>query len=387
MLRLISMCISNLGPFYGVQLIDLSSEPNTPVSLIVGANGSGKTSIITALGWGLYGKEYQSDHHLVINKAAAKAGIKLAFVELIFRYGERLYTLKRLLETQENTYPKGSKNSLIVLDITDVTTPVGLDNPQSLINSILPLSVAKLMHLKSERVGDLVNENSGSTAIAEAIDTVLALYLNTVTVKNISVDINQCQTTKEVLRKIERAVNELLQDLDQSKALRFRGNEGSIKFDDSGRITISLAGSRANLSMSEIELLGIITLCETLNIISDEFFKLQYLENELPWRPSVVLDYPYLMDQDYLYITLTYLSNINFPLILISSPLNIKNIASHEIFSKKINFVSALVMHEQESRILPDIGFEMNGVYTALLVAGSSFEGTEVKRIGWQSSN
>jgi hypothetical protein len=93
------------------------------------------------------------------------------------------------------------------------------------------------------------------------------------------------------------------------------------------------------------------------------------------------------MDQDYLYITLTYLSNINFPLILISSPLNIKNIASHEIFSKKINFVSALVMHEQESRILPDIGFEMNGVYTALLVAGSSFEGTEVKRIGWQSSN
>jgi len=369
-----------------VQLIDLSSKPNAPVSLIVGANGSGKTSIITALGWGLYGKEYQTRHHLVINKAAVKDGIKIALVELSFRYGERLYILKRLIETQEKKYPKCLKNSLSILDITDITTPVGLDNPQSFINSILPLGVAKLTYLNSESAGDLVNENSGSTAIAEAIDTVLALNLNTVAVENTGVDIKRCQTTKEVLRKIERAVRELLQDLDQSKALRLLGNEGSINFDDGGRITISIAGSRANLSTSEMEFIGIITLCETLNIISAEFFNLRHLGNELPWRPSLVLDYPYLMDQDWLSITLTYLSNIHFPLILISNPLNIKNIASHEIFSRKISLVSALVMHEQENRILPDIGFEMNGVYTALLVAGSSFEGTEVKRIGWQSS-
>ncbi|MDO9044555.1 MAG: AAA family ATPase [Methanobacteriaceae archaeon] len=54
--------ITNFRPYYGTQTIHFSQDPNKNITLIQGNNGSGKTSLINAFTWCLYGEELHNDH-------------------------------------------------------------------------------------------------------------------------------------------------------------------------------------------------------------------------------------------------------------------------------------------------------------------------------------
>lgn len=183
MLRLTSIRISNLGPFYGEQLIDLNRKHDSPISIIVGANGSGKTSIIAALEWALYGQEYLKSYHLIINKDKDKSGVGFAFVELSFQYGQRLYSLKRQVDAQENVSPK-MQTSLSIFDVTETTVPVVIENPQNFINLIAPIDVAMLSYLDCERISDLADQSSESTTILQVIVASIAIHFDTLIEKD-----------------------------------------------------------------------------------------------------------------------------------------------------------------------------------------------------------
>lgn len=54
--------ITNFRPYYGTQTINFSQDPKRNITLIQGNNGSGKTSLLNAFTWCLYGEELHDDH-------------------------------------------------------------------------------------------------------------------------------------------------------------------------------------------------------------------------------------------------------------------------------------------------------------------------------------
>ncbi|MDZ4170829.1 MAG: AAA family ATPase, partial [Methanobacteriaceae archaeon] len=54
--------INNFRPYYGTQIIKFSQDPKKNITLIQGDNGSGKTSLLNAFTWCLYGEELHNDN-------------------------------------------------------------------------------------------------------------------------------------------------------------------------------------------------------------------------------------------------------------------------------------------------------------------------------------
>ena len=53
---IINIKISNFRSYYGLTNIDFITDSKKNITLISGKNGFGKTSFLTALIWGFYGK-------------------------------------------------------------------------------------------------------------------------------------------------------------------------------------------------------------------------------------------------------------------------------------------------------------------------------------------
>jgi DNA sulfur modification protein DndD len=101
------MC--NWRPFYGDHEIRFSTDRNAPVTLIFGANGGGKTSILTAMYWCLYNSTEvdpttRGSHKDLFNERAvgeiAPGSSAVAWVELELQAGpdadtSAVYTVKR----------------------------------------------------------------------------------------------------------------------------------------------------------------------------------------------------------------------------------------------------------------------------------------------------
>ena len=71
-MKLQSITLTNFRQFKGTQTFDLSSDDLKPVTLIFGANGAGKTALLNAFTWGLYGnmsEDVEQQHRLVTDIA------------------------------------------------------------------------------------------------------------------------------------------------------------------------------------------------------------------------------------------------------------------------------------------------------------------------------
>ena len=89
-MQLLELRLQNWGPFYGDHLIELAVDPSAPVVLFHGENGRGKTSLLRAITWVLYGalKEKDGRTDLPVGKLVnidalaegeAKFGVTLRF--------------------------------------------------------------------------------------------------------------------------------------------------------------------------------------------------------------------------------------------------------------------------------------------------------------------
>jgi len=89
----------NWRPFYGSQSLDLDTTAKSPYVWIHGDNMRGKTSILNAVKWCLYGRTEDSGvrrpRHLNLNKRAARAGQFNMSVKLYMEHEKRTYELER----------------------------------------------------------------------------------------------------------------------------------------------------------------------------------------------------------------------------------------------------------------------------------------------------
>ena len=97
------MTLQNFRQFKQKTTVMFSDDVNKNVTIIMGDNGTGKTSFAQAVTWCLYGRTDFKDQDIFskAKKAEMTPGDSAdTFVELVFTHGDLEYTLKRKVTYQ-----------------------------------------------------------------------------------------------------------------------------------------------------------------------------------------------------------------------------------------------------------------------------------------------
>jgi DNA sulfur modification protein DndD len=155
--------------------IELARSPSENFTVIQGANGAGKTNLLNAITWCLFGKELHVDSKyaglpLVNTTALEKGGKDLheVKVELQFVQSEG----KKMLVTRTAHYREGKDGNLTEAQSPHSLTvmrqggrewmpPIYGDDAQGLINNLIPPSIEEYYFFDGERMDDYFKENTG----------------------------------------------------------------------------------------------------------------------------------------------------------------------------------------------------------------------------------
>ena len=185
--------ISNFRSYHGEVTIDFKSEPKKNITLISGKNGFGKTSFLTAIIWGFYGKlmskvedKYRSEikssggyeNYLVQQFNRAQKTTKELSVEIILS-DVVIPTIPCKQVSIKRSFNVSTKNdSLEILidgDRNELTVQVGYE---TFINDfILPREIAKFFFFDSEKIVSLAEAKTKDElrSLSRAYSEVLGL--------------------------------------------------------------------------------------------------------------------------------------------------------------------------------------------------------------------
>jgi DNA sulfur modification protein DndD len=177
------LVIRNFRQFKGEHEIIFSDNREKNVTLIHAENGFGKTTLLNAILWALYGHrgltpDFEGKEYLIHNGLAHsyrnKPSELEAMVHLTFTHDGARYMLSRALNLAEQKVdPKKDRMSLETL--RDGQT-FNLDRPQHRIQAIIPEGISKFLFFNGERIDELgLDKNRGQ--VTEAIHQMLGLNL------------------------------------------------------------------------------------------------------------------------------------------------------------------------------------------------------------------
>ena len=197
------IALANFRQFKGRQEIVFSDLRERNVTLVHAENGFGKTTLLNALLWALYGHDgftddFEKPDRLIHEGLAhqAKDSSRLAaIVEVTFSHDGNRYILTRELTLAEQLNdPKRSRPTLLVMK--DGQT-IKLDNPELRIRAIVPEPISKFLFFNGERIDHLAMEKNSSEVTA-AIHQMLGLKLLRTTIE----DLQHPNVRGEFLKKL-----------------------------------------------------------------------------------------------------------------------------------------------------------------------------------------
>ncbi|WP_220718198.1 AAA family ATPase [Agarivorans litoreus] len=97
-MRPISLCMSAFGPFAGIELIDFRQLGQNPLFLLNGPTGAGKTSILDAMCFALYGKSTGDEREASQMRCDLADEALLTEVIFEFELGAKRYKIRRVPE-------------------------------------------------------------------------------------------------------------------------------------------------------------------------------------------------------------------------------------------------------------------------------------------------
>ncbi|WP_431935942.1 AAA family ATPase [Micromonospora sp. RP3T] len=189
-MKLISIELHNFRQFVGTQEIAFADADDRNVTLIYGANGGGKTTLLNAFTWVLYGQtspDFEQKDHLVTDsvwdEAAPGASLDTS-VSLSFEHNEIRYQLKRKVITRkEGGRQQPPQTESVRLDSME---PNGAWKTQKAhgerIDQILPPELSQFFFFNGERIERLVHREAYED-IQRAIKTLLGLEQYEVSLK------------------------------------------------------------------------------------------------------------------------------------------------------------------------------------------------------------
>nr|WP_249432359.1 DNA sulfur modification protein DndD [Enterobacter kobei] len=184
------MVLHNFRVFNGTHTIDLAPRKRPhdlnprPIVLFGGLNGSGKTSILSAIRLALYGRlafglaTQQQDYieqlsSLIHNGAYYIEQPEEASVELTFTYNkgghEAEFTVTR-------AWKKGKKDRLSLQQDGELLSELDYDQCQGFLNELIPHGIADLFFFDGEKIAELAEDESGNI-LRTAVRRLLGLDL------------------------------------------------------------------------------------------------------------------------------------------------------------------------------------------------------------------
>lgn len=176
--------LENFRQFYGRQGLSFSTDPTKNVTLVYGSNGAGKTTILNAFTWGLYGETtpgLDQSEWLINNLAWSEAvagDTVTARVKIEFEDKDHVYELERVQTATKR--PDGEAELRADKDATlRVTDSAGqneeIENIEGAIGSILPKRLHRFAFFDGERDIEHLASPDATEKIEDAIKTVLGL--------------------------------------------------------------------------------------------------------------------------------------------------------------------------------------------------------------------
>lgn len=235
------LVIRNFRQFKGEQEILFSDNRERNVTLIHAENGFGKTTLLNAILWGLYGykgltPDFEGKDKLIHNGLAHayrnRPGDLETLVHLAFNHDGSRYLLTRKLNLAEQ-HVNASKDTLSLETIRDGQT-FNLDNPQRRIQSIIPEGISKFLFFNGERIDELGLDRNRDK-VTEAIHQMLGLKLLKTAIEDLQHNSVRGKLRRELAENTSDEKRELLEEQEKSEAKQ------------------DLAQKRLGIAQSEIE--------------------------------------------------------------------------------------------------------------------------------------
>jgi DNA sulfur modification protein DndD len=182
-MRIISLEMLNFRQFRGPHEIVFPSQKDRNVTVILGDNGSGKTTVLNAFIWAFFG-EFTDDlqqQERIINDgiwAEAEEGSKVeAYCQVKFEHRNSTYTVKRAISREVGATSAQDGRADVELTLTEkqaTGSSVELKNPTDVLEAILPPRLYRFFFFNGERIDRLADE-SAFQEIEEATKTLLGL--------------------------------------------------------------------------------------------------------------------------------------------------------------------------------------------------------------------
>ncbi len=259
-MKLISITLCNFRQFYGKSPeIKLAyGERNTTV--IHGNNGAGKTALMNAFTWVLYGKfsaAFAAEEQLVNKRALAEAEMGKAvgcWAEIVFEHDSTRYQARRICRAykSENTVEHGKSELFLNVAKDDGRWLKPDQHPDDIIGRILPESLHQYFFFDGERIEQIVRYDK-KAEIAEATKELLGVEVLNRSIrhlgeakKSLETDLNIIGNaeTKKLLKdkqKLEQEVEQLSSR--QVEIERELANQGELKKTVNGNL-LELSGAR-----------------------------------------------------------------------------------------------------------------------------------------------
>lgn len=180
-----SIKLKNFRQFRDESIRFANGDNGKNVTIIIGENGTGKTTFAQAFFWCLYGETSFSDK-IILNKIAANEMVPSqkedVVVVLSLKHGDVNYTL-----TRRQSYSKNNSNvvkgdntiiDIAVKDVSGNTSYVKKTQCDAEIKSILPKELSRYFFFDGERIdkmGKEISTGKKSTEFADAVKGLLGL--------------------------------------------------------------------------------------------------------------------------------------------------------------------------------------------------------------------
>ncbi|MEH7223419.1 AAA family ATPase, partial [Bacillus sp. JJ1566] len=176
-----SILLKNFRQYYEEQKIHFSKSPTKNITVIHGENGSGKTALLNAFSWCLYGIINLPNPDKIINEYAienAEVGTIIeASVTLKYNHMNKNYTLTRSVKAEKGTDNKVFYSEPILnIEYKEEGQSKMMNNPQAEVDRTLPQDLRSYFFFDGERIDNLSKE-SGTEDIKKAIKTIMGLEI------------------------------------------------------------------------------------------------------------------------------------------------------------------------------------------------------------------
>ena len=179
-----SITLQNFRQYYGKQTIFFAKpDESRNITVIHGENGAGKTALLNGFSWCFYNQITMAENEKLLLNERKQLELKLGettdiFVTITFRNNSRSYTVTRMQsckKVNENDYEVTNEYcNLEYIDEAGKTQKT--DNPERLINQIMPKNLSSYFFFDGERI-DKLSKMESADDVQTAVRTIMGLKM------------------------------------------------------------------------------------------------------------------------------------------------------------------------------------------------------------------